>query len=233
MRVVISSPPGWYAALWNLCFWGFIWYKIFWNSFVWGLAGIYKQLTHKELPMKRLIAALIVLLILGAVTAWGQQQPEKTYVVKESQLTPGQKASLEAQEHTQQITSYAGWGKEVGTAMKEGLSALNEEVNKFSESSAGKFTMFVIAYKVMGKDAVRFTIALPLWILGTFYFMYLFRKNFVVRRITIKSTGWLFSKERAREYKIVNEGARSDLAAWGYFAAFGIWSGVMALTAFA
>lgn len=160
--------------------------------------------------MKTLL--VIALLCTGLMYA-----QEKTYTVKESQLTAQQKASLTIQEQQQNVSSWVGVGKEVGTAMREGLSALNTEVNKFSESPAGQFTMFVIAYKVIGNDVFHFIIGFPFLVIGFFVWVFFYWKNCTVRRVVVKSEGPWFHK--TKEYKIINEAdAEIDQNRWGHFA---------------
>ena len=168
---------------------------------------------------------LILLSLLLVLPVLGQ---EKTYVIKEYELTEAQKAKLNTQEKMQAVNSWVGFGKEVGTAMKEGLSALNEETNKFSESPAGKFTMFIIAYKVLGKDIARYAIGVPLWIVGTIFLLFIIYRNCVLRRVLIKTDGKWWGA--AKEYQVVNLNS-SDLDArrWGHAVVFLFFNLLMAI----
>lgn len=170
--------------------------------------------------MKHILVALLSLLI--ATSVFAQQTQEKTYTLKESQLTAEQKAAVTVQEQKENVTSWVGWGKEVGTAMREGLSALNEEVNKFSESPAGKFTMFVIAYKVLGADALHFVIGFPILIVGFFVWIFFYYRNCVTRKVCVKSTGTFLNRQK--EYKVVNDSHddSTNFNRWGHFAGLAI-----------
>lgn len=176
--------------------------------------------------MKRILFSIVMLLMV--VTVMFAQ--EKTYTVKESQLTVDQKAKLEAQNAQSAVSTYVGVGKEVGVAIKEGLSALNTEVNKFSESPAGKFTMFIIAYKVIGADFIQFLIGIPLFFAGLLYFMYSFRKNCVTRKELIEISGSFFN--RTKKYAVVNERVAADIA-WGHFVALFIYLFLVSMITFA
>jgi len=178
--------------------------------------------------MKTTIFLFCVLLLFNCLFA----QQEKTYTLKESQLTEQQKALAQSEQSKQSVSSWVGVGKEVGVAMKEGLSALNEEVNKFSESPAGRFTMFIIAWKVMGGTALRAVVLLPLFIFGTIYFMFVFYRNCVNHRIVVKREG--FSLWGKREYAVANiaiNGDRSSLdlsmVRWAHFVAYMIFLIIM------
>lgn len=171
----------------------------------------------------------VVGLLLFAIPVFAQQQ-EKTYTLKESELTEQQKSQLQGRQITSDVHSWTGVGHEVGVAMKEGLSALNDEVNKFSESPAGKFTMFIIAYKVLGQDLMRVTIITPIWIAGFIYFMFIFYRNCVTHRMVSTKEG------KKKTYGMVHGGeGMGDLGVSRiiHFLGFMVWTGIMLLAAFA
>ena len=55
-----------------------------------------------------------------------------------------------------EISEWAGMGKEVGEAVNGALGALVDNVDKVSNTKVGKFTMILVAYKVMGHDLIGF-----------------------------------------------------------------------------
>jgi hypothetical protein len=143
---------------------------------------------------------LVLLLTLTFSTGLSQ---EKTYTLKESQLTESQKVQVKSETVSTQTTGWIGFGKEVGTAMKEGLSALNDEVNKFSQTDAGHFTMFVIAYKVMGKDILHAVFGIGFTAIFFIMFSFFYYRNCVVRRIVIEKSGpW---NAKVKRYSVVNQ----------------------------
>ena len=151
--------------------------------------------------MKTILACILALLLFIPTLMLAQ---EKTYQLKESQLTEEQKTQLRNTNVIGESTGWIGFGKEVGQAMKEGLAALNEEVNKFSQSDAGHFTMFVIAYHVMGKDLLHAAF-------GTFFtavffvmFSFFYYRNCVTRKVLIEKSGTLFST-KVKKYQVVND----------------------------
>lgn len=106
--------------------------------------------------MKNVLKFLLLALIPSYVFA------EEMVAVPVSQLTAQQKVAVEAQKVVQVVktvdtigeyaSKFKGVGKEVGTTMREGLSALSSGVNDFAKTDAGKYTAFVIAWKIMFKD---------------------------------------------------------------------------------
>lgn len=102
------------------------------------------------------------------------------------------------------------FGQHVGSAMREGLSALTDEANKFAGTDAGRFTMLVIAWKVAGQDAMylleKFTgliFGIPAMMVWTAIYVWILRKRFIMHRVLVSKEGfWLWAK---KEYKIVNE----------------------------
>lgn len=71
----------------------------------------------------------------------------------------------------EQFGKWVGVGHEVGVAMNEGLSAITTQANNFAQTPVGKWTMFVIVFKVIGEKVVQylvgffvFAIGIPIWI---------------------------------------------------------------------
>ena len=78
---------------------------------------------------------------------------------------------------------WAGIGKEVGIAVNEGLSAVTDQAQKFSETRPGKLTMVIIAWKVIGKDFTGLVLGIPMLILWTCLLIWIIKGNFVVRSV--------------------------------------------------
>lgn len=175
---------------------------------------------------------LLCLCMLFSTSLFTQQQ-EKTYTLKESQLTEQQKAAAEASKSKEAVTSWTGVGKEVGIAMREGLSALNTEVNKFSESPAGQFTMFIIAWKVMGGTALRAVILIPLLLIGTIYFMFVFYRNCVVHQIVTEKSGFWLWGTRKYAFADLSQNGKSNsnldlnMVRWAHWVAYAIFLGII------
>lgn len=68
------------------------------------------------------------------------------------------------------------------------LSKITENTNKFSETGLGNLAMFVIAYKVMGKDALNFFGQFIALILFLTLFLIWWRKYLLPRSVLEKNT---------------------------------------------
>lgn len=93
------------------------------------------------------------------------------------------------------VDKYAQMGKALGTAVNEGLSAVTKNVEQFSQTSAGKWLMVIISWKVMGNDAVglvekgvQYIVGIPLLAVGTLLFAWIMRKNCFARPALVSAT---------------------------------------------
>jgi len=144
--------------------------------------------------MKKVIVFFMFVML--AVVSNAQSQ---TVNVPVDQLTPTQLLKIQSDakiaELEKKLQTYGNWvgvGGEIGTAVKEGLSAVVDVADKFGKTDVGKFTMIMIAYKVMGKDFIRIIIGLLFFLVfSTFLFIY-HKRHFTVRRIAIEDNGWKF-----------------------------------------
>lgn len=69
------------------------------------------------------------------------------------------------------INKYSQMGKGIGVAINEGLGAVTENVEEFSQTSAGKWLMVIITWKVMGNDVIGFSRTILQWIIGSILFI--------------------------------------------------------------
>lgn len=134
----------------------------------------------------------------------------------------------------EQVGHYAGVGKEIGSALKEAVQALDqgitvteEHVYKFVNTTAGKVTMGMIVWKVAGKSILSAFIGLTLlgmlvpwvWLWVRFFIL----GKMVLDKRVVKS--WWCADEKT--YVRVN--ASKDLSSESY----GFWCGVFAFGAIA
>jgi hypothetical protein len=107
----------------------------------------------------------------------------------------------------EKVDRYAQMGKGLGVAINEGLSAVTKNVETFSQTSAGKWLMVLITWKVMGEDAIGLARTAVQWTIGTIlmavgipFWIWLVRRNCVQRPIaTSESTGLFKSKVTYQE----------------------------------
>jgi hypothetical protein len=117
----------------------------------------------------------------------------------------------------EQANEWVDFGRHVGQAMSEGLSALTKEANTFSGTPAGHFTMAVIAWKVAGHDAmdllnrtVHVIVGVPFLIAWIILGVWVIRRNFMARRVVVEDSGSWLRGTRVRKYAIVNDESFSD-----------------------
>jgi hypothetical protein len=129
------------------------------------------------------------------VTKLDQQQLKVYQEMKAMQA----RSSLSMENLTpDKIDRYSQMGKGLGMAINEGLKAVTTNVEQFSQTSAGKWLMVLITWKVMGEDAVglartavQLTVGLTLFIVGIPFWMWLVKRNCVNRPIAkIEKTGF-------------------------------------------
>ena len=97
---------------------------------------------------------LIALLLTCTLLA---QEKERTVSIPESQLTEQQKQALKLNQIDATVEKAHGWvgiGKELGQAFDGALGSLTQRSNEFAVTPVGKFTMFIVAWKVMGDQAI-------------------------------------------------------------------------------
>ena len=146
--------------------------------------------------MKKIFYLLIVslaFLVVSCSPACGQTTKvgdPKAY------LTPEQlvkyEADLKIAELEKKVTTYGNWvgvGGEVGIAVKEGLTAVVDVADKFGKTDVGKFTLLMVAWKVMGVDLVRIVLGFIFLILITWLFVMVYKNTYIPKRILIENPG--------------------------------------------
>ena len=138
----------------------------------------------------------------------------------------------------ERVNKYAEMGKGLGVAINEGLGAVTKNVEQFAQTSAGKWLMVVITWKVMGQDAVgvvshtvRFVTGLGLLLVGVPFFVYIYRRNCVAMPQLVEETkiGFLTVK---RKYQGMTRPIHDDAGPWGYAVCFAVLIGIVSLIMF-
>lgn len=105
------------------------------------------------------------------------------------------------------LQEYASVGKALGQAFKECWSTVSTDAEKFAQSDAGKWTAFLITWKVMGKDAIDLVKTTVRWVVGcgllgivTPFFMFMIWKNCIVKKVVVsceRTSMWSVKKTYA------------------------------------
>jgi hypothetical protein len=183
--------------------------------------------------LNRIIAfiALIVFFTFGAVLGHGQEttapKPQEVTIhvvqdaVKPAPVTPVEMPKTLAAK----ANEWADLGNNVGTAMGSAAKAVLHEtkdatfgkdvsivdgIDKFSKTDAGRFTMFVIGWKVMGKDAVDLVkqfsgiaVGVPILLAWNVLCIWFYRRNFLPRKVMVSKEGNFWNK--SVKWQVVNE----------------------------
>lgn len=76
------------------------------------------------------------------------------------------------------ISPYLGMGREIGEAVKGGLESVVEVSNKFADTPVGKFTLVMVAWKIMGRDLLHVALGVPIFIAGWCVWFYFIRRMY-------------------------------------------------------
>jgi len=166
-----------------------------------------------------MMAALILIVPAFAQTSTGTT--EEMITVPKSSLTPEQLQVAQTRQATDMLMAetgkyaeFVGLGKAVGVGMREGLEALTDTADKFSKTQVGHFTMFLIAYKILGTDLIQFLIGVPMFIVGTIVIIWSYRKNCIPYRIKIEDEGW----GKPKKWELTKpDNAGDSYYLWGHF----------------
>lgn len=143
--------------------------------------------------MKTLLTVLLSLIILPLAIHGETLQVDITKLTAEQLKTYQQLKQMQAQQETaveslspERIDRYAQIGKAFGSAFKECWTTVSTDAEKFANSSAGKWAMILVSWKIMGNDATQLTNQFIHYItgglllsVGTLFFIYVFRRNCV------------------------------------------------------
>lgn len=95
----------------------------------------------------------------------------------------------------EQIDRYGQIGKAFGEAFKECWTTVSSDAEKFAQSDAGKMTMILIAWKIMGSDAiglldqfVQYFVGMLFFTISTIIFVYSFKRNCMSKRTVVSKT---------------------------------------------
>jgi hypothetical protein len=160
------------------------------------------------------------------------QNNEETVTVKKSQLTQEQLSNIELQATKDKVEQYGKWvgiGHELGTAVNESLSAVTANANNFAQTGVGKWTIFLVVWKVAGHDLLGFVIGFGTLVVGFIVWCYVFYKNCIPHRILIEN-----SKTTGKKWELVNQNSDREIAEvrWAHIGVLLIFGVICMITAF-
>ena len=193
------------------------------------------RITRVSVAIIFFMMAVLICLAPDHVNAQASGQQEEKVAVPKSMLTSEQLQNIHAENLNQRIQTYGKWvglGKEVGDAFNGAFSAFTDQTVRLSETKVGKFTMFIIAYKVLGRDLIQAIVGIPFFLLGIVVWIWIFWKNCVRRRVLVK-----INADKSKEYEVINDVSPEDgdayYAKWGYIAVLLVFIGICSIMIFA
>ena len=177
-----------------------------------------------------LISIMALLIVVSAPMTFAQVNEKIT--VNTNDLTVDQLAKIQLEqanaELQKKLDTYGKWvgvGGEVGTAVKEGLTAVVDVADKFGKTDVGKFTMYMVAWKVMGKDVIKIIIGLLFFIVFASILIYTFKRLTKEHRILIENPGFMKYPKKYQVIEATFDAEDTTIIAVIFIIAFfiGIW----------
>jgi hypothetical protein len=152
--------------------------------------------------MSKVSFLLVIPFLLGpALSVATAQEPERVLIEK-SELTKSQLSKLKGHEIVQEVSQWAGVGKEVGEAVDAGLGAVVDQADRFGTTKVGTFTLILIAWKIIGRDFTNIVFGSLGWIIFLCIFIWSYRRMALPRRIVTKDES--SGKDKVKEWIVVN-----------------------------
>ena len=160
--------------------------------------------------MKKIIAITFLLTLVAIACCPSNAQTPQRVGDPATYLTADQLAKYQADikiaELEKKLDTYGKWvgvGGEIGTAVREGLDAVVDVADKFGKTDVGKFTIVMIAWKVMGKDVLRIIFGAVLFIAITVLTVKIYKNMYYPRRTLTEYTNPGFMKyPKIKKYEV-------------------------------
>lgn len=164
------------------------------------------------------IVICIALLLPSVALAQQSASSESLITVRKSELPADLLKKIEMERKIQAYGEYVGLGEEIGHAVDATLTAVSENAVKFAETDVGKLAIFLVVWKVIGKDFTQLVIGIFLLIVGFPIFIWVWTRNCINRRILKNVT-----KEGDKEYEVIKPDSKTQ---WSYGVSFFVYIGM-------
>ena len=174
--------------------------------------------------MKRFVIGLLlaIVFLFSVAPAFAQQQSEEQVSVPKSLLTREQLDSIQAQNLKDKIDRYGKWvgaGHEIGVAVNDSLAAITTNANAFAQTPVGKWTVFIVIWKVIGHDLMGFILGIGTLIIGLPLWIWSYRKYLpqtVITERTYDTTNRWFRRVATEKFAVINQVNDRDTASNWY-----------------
>ena len=106
------------------------------------------------------------------------------------------------------VRSWVGIGKEVGEAVSGALGAVVDKAEHFGKTDVGRFTMFLVAWKLFGKDILDRALVLLLTTSALVIAVWSYYRTSIPRRMLVKRD----KPNKIKEWKVVNDPVDESVA---------------------
>lgn len=155
----------------------------------------------------------VVLLVLMSVAAFAQDGDKLVTVPQKYVSAEG--LQHQSGEPTGELGTWANWGKEIGVATREALTAVVDQSERFGATKVGTFVMVMVAWRIMGKDLMGFVIGVPMLITVLCLWVWTVKRLFFGYKAVDTRTGWLGLQKTYKlipPYKFSGDEARAFTA---------------------
>lgn len=134
--------------------------------------------------MKKLL--LLMMMATAALSAEETKPPENDLVTVPRRYVSSEGLTKAATGSA--ISPYLGMGREIGEAVKGGLESVVDVSNRFADTPVGKFTLFMVAWKIIGRSLLGLVVGLPLYLLGLYIWVSFARRIYFGRWVWIRNS---------------------------------------------
>jgi hypothetical protein len=130
-------------------------------------------------------------------------------------LSPAAQQEIANVQKTQQVlntakeySQIAGYGKEIGIAVRDGLYAVKDVTLELADSQLGRTTIWLIVWHVAGKDFVRIALGIVLLLISIILVSRSYFRTFrtAPKTVCIEKTGWwIFGTRKYQAIETKNE----------------------------
>lgn len=149
--------------------------------------------------------SLLIALLLLVPTTLSAQRDTETVTIPKSALTTTQREQINAQLLDSKIAAYGKWvgvGHEIGEAVNSSLMAVTDNASKFADTRVGKTAVYLVVWKVVGRDILGLIVAAALLLIGIPIWVWSYRNALRNRYPLEKETFDDKGKVTSREYKM-------------------------------
>lgn len=130
---------------------------------------------------KAVIVGFLLVLSCGA-----QQMGDELVTVPKRYVSADGIAKAQQQSSVDAIGNWAGVGREIGIAVREGLNGVVDLSERFGKAEVGRFVLFMVAWKILGHELLAVVLGIPLFVAGVALWAFLLRRFFLPRRLLVE-----------------------------------------------